>query len=152
TSPDSSPLTPPAFNTLSSLHPHELPLTSHSKSIYSLNALKPRTRRIPLNTGAPDSSHPIISPNSCKYCCPVLYYPAHCQLHYHLRPFIPQHMNYCSGACAKYTKRASGVGDRDSCGDCGISYRRCYERGRRMLDMQRLGERQPRLRKWYNHT
>lgn len=36
---------------------------------------------------------------------------------------------------------------REVCGTCGISYRRRYERGRRMLDMMRPGEKQLRLNK-----
>jgi hypothetical protein len=88
----------------------------------------------------------------------VLHYPAHCQLHYHLRSFMPPDLNYCAGQCQKYTpslRSADGVA-RD-CGACGRDYRKQYERGRRMLDMTRdvggegMGSqrRRERLRKWY---
>lgn len=36
------------------------------------------------------------------------------------------------------------------CGSCGVRYWKRYERGRRMLDVERLGEEQERLRMWYN--
>jgi len=106
----------------------------------------------PLTIGAPGSSFPVEKIEGCKHCVPVLYFPAHCELHYHLRGFIPKEFNYCGGQCGKYTKcEQKGFSDSEEyCGTCGVSYWRRYERGRRMLDMLRPGEKQERLCKWYN--
>ncbi|TVY76079.1 hypothetical protein LSUE1_G004706 [Lachnellula suecica] len=115
--------------------------------IYKLNPPK----RFPLDMGAPDSHYPVVS-HSCRHCVPILYYPAHCQLHYHLRPFIPAPLTYCCGECSKFTfcEQSEASDHKTVCGTCGTQYRRCYERGRRMLDMRRPGPGQHRLRKWYN--
>jgi hypothetical protein len=133
----------------SPLSPHSL--MYRSTYIYSIS---PRitTESHPLTIGAPGSSFPVEKIEGCKHCVPVLYFPAHCELHYHLRGFIPKELNFCGGQCGKYTKcEQKGYSDSEEyCGTCGISYWRRYERGRRMLDMLRPGEKQERLCKWYN--
>jgi hypothetical protein len=108
----------------------------------------------PLTAGSPSSCTPLpLAHNrSCKHCVPVLYYPAHCELHYHIRSFMPSHLTFCSGPCSKYTY-AEDKGYSESaeyCGVCGVEYARRYKRGRRILDVRRPGEKQGRLNKWYN--
>lgn len=129
--------------------PHSL--THTSKYMYS-NSPRITPESHPLTIGAPGSSFPVEKIEGCKHCVPVLYFPAHCELHYHLRGFIPKEFNCCSGQCGKYTKcEQKGYSDSEEyCGTCGVSYWRRYERGRRMLDMLRPGEKQERLCKWYN--
>ncbi|KAF8863558.1 hypothetical protein BDZ45DRAFT_798154 [Acephala macrosclerotiorum] len=121
-----------------------------SKYIYRLSP--PYVNSHPLDIGSPHSTNPLPKIEGCKYCVPVLYHPAHCELHYHLRSFIPKELNYCSGKCQKFTlHEQEGYSDsKEICGECGTNYRRRYERGRRMLDQLRPGEKQLRLNKWYN--
>lgn len=106
----------------------------------------------PLSIGDPSSAFPVEQIEGCKHCVPVRFYPHHCELHYHLRGFIPKKFNFCGGQCGKYTLcEQKGFSDsHEYCGTCGVSYWRRYERGRRMLDMLRPGEKQERLCKWYN--
>ena len=135
-----------------------------SKYIYNL---APKLN-YPLSIGAPgisfppsqlpaltrtDSTSPLPHPTGCKHCLPVLFYPAHCELHFHLRPIIPSHLTFCF-CCSRFTASQDGdVSDRaEYCGICGTSYRRRFARGRRMIDMRRPGEKQERLRKWYNES
>lgn len=120
-----------------------------------LNILpQPTINNLPLTTGSPSSTLPLPLPKnrSCKHCVPVLYYPAHCELHYHIRNFIPRHLQFCSGPCKRYTRHESkGYSDSaEHCGKCGVNYSRRYQRGRRMIDVKRPGEKQERLNKWYN--
>ena len=100
-----------------------------------------------------DSTHPLPNSSGCRHCLPVLFYPAHCELHFHLRPIIPSHLKFCS-SCSRFTSCQDGeVSDREEyCGRCATAYRRRFARGRRMIDMRRPGEKQVRLRKWYNET
>ncbi|KAH8818178.1 hypothetical protein F5882DRAFT_512489 [Hyaloscypha sp. PMI_1271] len=107
----------------------------------------------PLSIGEPSSAFPVEQIEGCKHCVPVRFYPHHCELHYHLRGFIPKKFNFCGGQCGKYTLcEQKGFSDsHEYCGTCGVSYWRRYERGRRMLDMLRPGEKQERLCKWYNN-
>ncbi|EPE35376.1 hypothetical protein GLAREA_11075 [Glarea lozoyensis ATCC 20868] len=58
---------------------------------------------LPLETGSPYLRNPVIQTRGCKFCVPVLYYPAHCELHFHIREFIPENMRYC-GECGKFTR------------------------------------------------
>ncbi|EDO00482.1 predicted protein [Sclerotinia sclerotiorum 1980 UF-70] len=37
--------------------------------------------------------------HSCHHCCPVAFFPAHCELHFHLRSFIPSDLTFCAGQC-----------------------------------------------------
>jgi hypothetical protein len=72
-------------------------------------------------------------------------------LQFHLREFVSEEFTYCK-SCEKFTKCEDGEFSdaRTLCGKCGIGYWRRFERGRRMIDMERPGEKQVRLRKWYN--
>lgn len=73
-----------------------------SKYIYSLAQYSDATARkgntidpilsVPLAIGAPDSACPVVKKSGCKYCTPVLYQPAHCELSFHLRGFMPSHL------------------------------------------------------------
>lgn len=142
---------PPFFNSLESrLTPHS-PYIHH---IYLTILPQPTISNLPLTTGSPSSALPLplARDRSCKHCVPVLYYPAHCELHYHIRSFIPRHLQFCSGPCKRYTHyETKGFSDsREHCGKCGVNYARRYQRGRRMIDVQRPGEKQVRLNKWYN--
>ncbi|CZR53223.1 uncharacterized protein PAC_03101 [Phialocephala subalpina] len=121
-----------------------------SKYIYRLSP--PYLNSYPLDIGSPSSAHPCPKIEGCRHCVPVLYHPAHCELHYHLRPSVPKELNYCSGRCQKFTlHEQEGYSDsKEICGECGTSYRRRYERGRRMLDQLRPGEKQIRLNKIHN--
>ncbi|KAG9248992.1 hypothetical protein BJ878DRAFT_475929 [Calycina marina] len=47
---------------------------------------------VPLTIGAPDSEHPVVKSQGCRHCRPVLFQPAHCELNFHLRSFMPKHM------------------------------------------------------------
>jgi len=120
--------------------------------IISSTRLPSLLKASPLSIGSPYSDWPVIRVSGCKHCCPVLYYPAHCELHYHLRSFIPRHLTYCSGLCGKYTMHERSIASDAKlwCGSCNGNYRKRYERGRRMIDMSRPGEAQARLRKWYD--
>lgn len=106
----------------------------------------------PLDIGEPGSEYPVEKREGCKHCVPVRFYPHHCELHFHLREFIPKELNFCGGQCRKYTRcEQKGYSDsHEYCGTCGVSYWRRYQRGRRMLDILRPGEKQERLCKWYN--
>ncbi|KAE9375459.1 hypothetical protein N431DRAFT_502353 [Stipitochalara longipes BDJ] len=106
----------------------------------------------PLTIGEPSSGFPIKQIQGCKHCVPVRFYPHHCELHYHLREFIPKELNFCGAQCQKFTRcEQDGYSNsHEYCGTCGVSYWRRYERGRRHLDLQRPGEKQLRLCKWYN--
>lgn len=120
----------------------------HSKYLYRLRS--PLMSTFPLEIGSPFSINPYEGPGNCKFCCPVLFQPAHCELHFHLRKFIPKEMKYCAATrCQKYTKcENKGYSDsHEYCGQCGVSYRRRYERGRRVLDQDRRGPMQHRLKK-----
>ncbi|KUJ18249.1 uncharacterized protein LY89DRAFT_684174 [Mollisia scopiformis] len=135
------------------LHPIDATcLSLVNKYIYELSP--PFLNPHPMDIGAPFSTDPCPKVEGCKHCVPVLYHPAHCELHYHLRSFMPKELKFCSGKCHRYTKcEQQGYSDSSEiCGECGTSYRRRYERGRRMLDMMRPGEKQIRLNKWYNST
>jgi len=107
-----------------------------------------------LQTGAPDSATPLplVYNRSCKHCVPVIYFPAHCELHYHIRSFMPRDLTFCAGPCRKYTRCEQNAysDSANFCGACGVSYKRRYTRGRRMLDLNRPGEKQVRLTKWFN--
>jgi len=129
--------------TASSKYMHHIsPILNPDKSTHPSKHPKP----IHLNIGAPDSSHPVIKSSGCRHCVPVIYYPAHCELSFHLRDFVPPEMLYCVG-CAKYTLPAGYYIDRrfafksiidaqsNECGKCGTSYWRRFERGRRMIGM-----------------
>ncbi|PQE10555.1 F-box domain-containing protein [Rutstroemia sp. NJR-2017a BVV2] len=136
-------------------------INKYIRNIYTSHLHNPNHLSTSLSLGSPSSPHPVPTQSGCRHCVPVLHYPAHCQLHYHLRSFMPAELNYCAGQCQKYT---SGTGSADGvareCAACGRSYRKQYERGRRMLDMMRdvAGEgqgmvrRTERLRKWYEQT
>ncbi|PMD45078.1 hypothetical protein L207DRAFT_507994 [Hyaloscypha variabilis F] len=107
----------------------------------------------PLTIGEPSSDFPVEQIQGCKHCVPVRFFPHHCELHYHLRGFIPKELNFCGALCQKYT-RCEQAGYSDSheyCGTCGVSYWRRYERGRRHLEVRRPGQKQLRLCKWYNN-
>ncbi|CAG8956105.1 hypothetical protein HYFRA_00011890 [Hymenoscyphus fraxineus] len=55
---------------------------------------------IPLNLGAPDSAFPLVK--GCTLCLPALYYPCHCELHFHIEKFMPAHLKYCN-SCRMFT-------------------------------------------------
>jgi hypothetical protein len=124
---------------------------ANRSSKYMFTLLAPFTNSIPLSIGAPDSQHPVIKGSGCHHCVPVLFYPAHCELQFHLRSLIPPQFKYCA-RCEKFTKcEDKGFSDSEKfCGGCGVTYWRRFERGRRMIDMERQGEKQRRLRKYYN--
>src|SRR4051794_14838413 len=100
--------------------------------------LSPLISDIPLTIGAPDSPDPVITQSGCRHCLPVLYYPARCELQFHLRKFIPKEWKYCS-SCAKYTKCEDNKfsDSHEFCESCGTSYWRRFQRGRRMIEMVR---------------
>ncbi|RDW75578.1 hypothetical protein BP5796_06399 [Coleophoma crateriformis] len=101
-----------------------------------------------LEIGDPDGIHPVLNTSSCRHCVPVLHFPAHCQLHFHLRTFMPDHLTFCA-KCSKYTGAASADvkgDDTRRCGVCLTDYRRTYSRGRRRLEQIRDGVR---LMKYY---
>jgi hypothetical protein len=131
---------------------HDSPITDlPSNYMYTISPrITPQSH--PLSIGDPSSAFPVEQIEGCKHCVPVRFYPHHCELHYHLRGFIPKKFNFCGGQCGKYTLcEQKGFSDsHEYCGTCGVSYWRRYERGRRMLDMLRPGEKQERLCKWYN--
>ncbi|KAG0646252.1 Cytochrome c oxidase assembly [Hyphodiscus hymeniophilus] len=67
------------------------------------------TLDFPLGIGAPDSCEPLPRRSGCRHCLPVLFYPAHCELHFHLSStapsgslgsIIPPHLRFCS--CCQY--------------------------------------------------
>jgi hypothetical protein len=132
---------------------HDSPITDlPSNYMYTISPrISPQFH--PLSIGEPSSAFPVEQIEGCKHCVPVRFYPHHCELHYHLRGFIPKKFNFCGGQCGKYTLcEQKGFSDsHEYCGTCGVSYWRRYERGRRMLDMLRPGEKQERLCKWYNN-
>lgn len=104
---------------------------------------------IPLILGNPDSPLPV-STSGCKHCLPVLYFPAHCELSFHLQSWVPAGLKFCL-PCEKFT--APERHDVRECGSCGTSYNRRFERGRRMLDMRKgIEYSQERHRKWYNRN
>ncbi|RDW82243.1 hypothetical protein BP6252_03355 [Coleophoma cylindrospora] len=101
-----------------------------------------------LEIGDPDGMHPVLNTSSCRHCVPVLHFPAHCQLHFHLRTFMPDHLTFCA-KCSKYTRATSAdvkVDETRRCGVCLTDYRRTYSRGRRRLEQIRDGVR---LMKYY---
>ncbi|KAH8687535.1 hypothetical protein BGZ60DRAFT_522188 [Tricladium varicosporioides] len=118
-----------------------------------LNPLVPGECSLPplpcLLSGSPQSQNPVIQASGCRHCTPALYYPAHCELHFHLKCFMPSDMKYCAGRCQRYTVPAVEEDGR-ICRGCSGRYSRRFERGRRHLDMTRPGGPQPRLRKWFN--
>jgi hypothetical protein len=129
-----------------------LSLTHPSKYMYTISPkITPDSH--PLDIGEPGSEFPVEKREGCKHCVPVRFYPHHCELHFHLRGFIPKEFNFCGGQCRKYTLcEQKGYSDsHEYCGTCGVSYWRRYQRGRRMLDVLRPGEKQERLCKWYNN-
>ncbi|KAM3065256.1 hypothetical protein ACMFMF_011196 [Clarireedia jacksonii] len=119
-----------------------------------------------LSLGSPSSPGPLPKQSGCRHCVPVLHYPAHCQLHYHLRSFMPRELNFCAGQCQKYTpSMGSADGVARECAYCGRDYRKGYERGRRRLNLTTevggdadadadAGEprRRERVRKWYEQS
>jgi hypothetical protein len=127
------------------------PISDIRSSNYIYSIISPTTSHYPLDIGAPDSEHPVITKSGCRHCLPVLLYPAHCELQFHLRSFIPKDLTYCK-RCNVFTKfeDKSFSDSKNFCGQCETGYWRRFERGRRMIDMRRPGEKQERLRKWYN--
>ncbi|KAL2073397.1 hypothetical protein VTL71DRAFT_10721 [Oculimacula yallundae] len=103
-----------------------------SKKLYVLTSSF--TLRLPLSSGSPTSERPRSQPKGCRHCVPVLYAPAHCELHFHIRSFFPKRYKYC-GNCDKYTscEQKEWSGNKEKCGRCGVGYRRRFERGRRLL-------------------
>ncbi|KAF7916990.1 uncharacterized protein EAE98_010421 [Botrytis deweyae] len=91
----------------------------------------------PLAMGRPESTFPVIPgpQRSCRHCCPVAFFPAHCELHFHLASFMPSHLTFCAGQCQMFTEREES--DPNYCGSCGRNYRKQFERGRRMIDVKR---------------
>lgn len=57
---------------------------------------------------------------------------------------MPSALTFCAGQCQKFT-RAEPF-DAKSCGACGRSYRKQFERGRRMINTVRP---EGRTYKWY---
>ncbi|CAG8982605.1 hypothetical protein HYALB_00008097 [Hymenoscyphus albidus] len=55
---------------------------------------------IPLSLGVPDSAFPLVK--GCTLCLPALYYPCHCELHFHIEKFMPAHLKYCN-SCRMFT-------------------------------------------------
>lgn len=122
----------------------------HTKSVYEFYfEFYALSKRIDLTLGGPYSSIPVVSNPSgpgCLHCIPVKYFPAHCELHYHLRSFMPPELTYCCGRCNKYTRCEQSLASnaKEYCGKCGVSYRKMYERGRRHLNPP------PGTNRWYN--
>ncbi|KAK0107331.1 hypothetical protein ONS95_004024 [Cadophora gregata] len=89
-----------------------------------------------LSSGSPSSLTPHPNPIGCRHCVPVLYSPAHCELHYHIRCFFPPELTYC-GNCDLFTlsEQKNFSDSKDICGGCGVAYRRRYARGRRFLNV-----------------
>ncbi|KAA8565353.1 hypothetical protein MFRU_045g00520 [Monilinia fructicola] len=100
----------------------------------------------PLQIGRPETEFPVIPgpKNSCHHCCPVAFFPAHCELHFHLKSFMPSDLLFCAGACQKFT--SCDPQQPRMCGKCGRDYRRQFERGRRMIETDRA---EGRVFKWY---
>jgi hypothetical protein len=77
-----------------------------------------------LTVGSPTSSTPIIKRTGCKFCVPVLWYPAHCELRNHLSKWMPPDFAYCMN-CKLFTQ-ASTYSDRNPwrrfCGKCGEDF------------------------------
>ncbi|PQE27895.1 hypothetical protein CJF30_00009063 [Rutstroemia sp. NJR-2017a BBW] len=102
----------------------------HTSHLYHPSHLHPS-----LSLGSPSSPHPIPRQSGCRHCVPVLHFPAHCQLHYHLRSFMPEELNFCAGQCQMYTVgvvSADGVGKEDAGygdGCAGGGYGGCEEVG-----------------------
>lgn len=61
---------------------------------------------VPLLTGSPFSSTPVerhMSLSGCLHCTPGQYYPSHCELHFHLRSWMPEHLRFCKAPCNRFT-------------------------------------------------
>lgn len=105
-------------------------LTSSSKYMHALSPLVSPKIKIPLSIGSPNSPSPYATPENkgCHHCVPVLYFPAHCELNFHLRKFVPQNLKYC-GKCKKFTlcRAYGGSNDGEFCGGCGVEYRKRFE-------------------------
>ncbi|XMA13310.1 hypothetical protein WAI453_006101 [Rhynchosporium graminicola] len=119
------------------------------KSFYTLNS--PFTLKLPLSSGSPHSATPQPKPQGCRHCVPVLYAPAHCELHYHIKSFFPPSFKYC-GTCERFTRCEEGgkSGSKERCGKCSIKYRRRYTRGRRLLQDVGDGVSWKRGSRWFN--
>ncbi|KAG9232285.1 hypothetical protein BJ875DRAFT_89411 [Amylocarpus encephaloides] len=68
-------------------------------------------RSLPLTTGASSSAHPVPQKKGCKHCLPVLFYPAHCELHFHIWAEVSGNLTFCGGTCGRFTR---SVQDRGS--------------------------------------
>ncbi|APA16316.1 hypothetical protein sscle_16g110860 [Sclerotinia sclerotiorum 1980 UF-70] len=122
-------------------------INKYSRNIYtSHGAHQLLDFQPPLQIGRPESRFPVIPgpEHSCHHCCPVAFFPAHCELHFHLRSFIPSDLTFCAGQCQMFTQCESF--DSESCGACGRSYKKQFERGRRMIDVMRP---EGRVNKWF---
>ncbi|ESZ90065.1 hypothetical protein SBOR_9553 [Sclerotinia borealis F-4128] len=100
----------------------------------------------PLQIGRPESKFPVIPgpQHGCRHCCPVAFFPAHCELHFHLKSFMPSNLTFCAGQCQKFT--SCEPYDSKACGMCGRGYRKQFERGRRMINVKRPNGS---IHKWY---
>src|SRR6266536_1647265 len=98
--------------------------------MHALSYLVAPKIKIPLSVGSPDSPSPYPAPErkGCHHCVPVLYFPAHCELNFHLRKFVPLNSKYC-GKCEQFKlcRAWGGSNDGEFCGGCGIEYRKRYE-------------------------
>ncbi|KAL5324152.1 hypothetical protein ACEPPN_008696 [Leptodophora sp. 'Broadleaf-Isolate-01'] len=105
-----------------------------SQKLYTLTS--PFTLSLPLSSGSPSSATPHPHATGCRHCVPVLYSPAHCELHFHIRSFFPSRFTYCSN-CDRFSEyeKKEFSDSREHCGGCGIGYRRRFVRGRRLLDL-----------------
>ncbi|KAI9644277.1 hypothetical protein NHQ30_007633 [Ciborinia camelliae] len=61
-----------------------------------------------------------------------------------IKSFMPSSLTFCAGQCQKFT--LSEPHDSKSCDSCGRSYRKQFERGRRMINVMRP---EGRRNKWY---
>ncbi|KAH7356875.1 hypothetical protein BKA65DRAFT_495652 [Rhexocercosporidium sp. MPI-PUGE-AT-0058] len=109
---------------------------------------------LPLSSGSPSSVTPRPQPTGCRHCVPVLYSPAHCELHFHIRSFFPSRFTYCSN-CDRFTMYEMSEFDderkRECCGGCGVAYRRRFVRGRRLLDLG-VEREVKRGSRWFNQS
>ncbi|KAF7873911.1 hypothetical protein EAF04_002583 [Stromatinia cepivora] len=122
-------------------------INKYSRSIYISHGTHQLLDFQPsLQIGRPESKFPVIPgpKHSCHHCCPVAFFPAHCELHFHLRSFIPSDLTFCAGQCQMFTECEPF--DSQSCGACGRNYRKQFERGRRMIDVMRP---EGRTYKWF---
>ncbi|RDL39267.1 uncharacterized protein BP5553_03607 [Venustampulla echinocandica] len=93
------------YNIPPRLKDQKLPSQMDTSTLYTYPAVH-------LLAGSPFSKTPIerrlVSARGCTHCVPVRYFPAHCELHFHLKSWMPKHLRYCEGLCKQFTTSRAG--------------------------------------------